>query len=293
MNDIQRVGVVGCGIMGSGIADVCARRDLDVLVAVASIASVEAGRRRVAASLDRGVRKGALTGQQRDAALARIRFTADLGDLADRQFVIEAVREHEPTKLEIFAMLDKVVSEPTAILASNTSAIPIIRLARATARAEQVLGVHFFNPVATLPLVELVGSLLTAPQTRERAGAFVTTVLGKQVVAAPDRAGFVVNALLIPYLVAAIRMAEKGLVTADDIDTAMTLGCAHPVGPLKLADMIGLDTVASIATSLYEESRDPKVAPPAMLLRMVEAGRLGKKTGHGFYRYGDHQGADR
>ncbi|MEV6929982.1 3-hydroxybutyryl-CoA dehydrogenase [Dactylosporangium sp. NPDC051485] len=285
MSDIQRVGIVGCGIMGSGIADVCARRDVDVLVAVASPASAEAGRKRVAGSLGKGMRKGTVTEQERDAALSRIRFTTDLGDLADRQLVIEAVREHEPTKLEIFATLDKVVDDPDAILASNTSAIPIIRLARATGRAAQVIGVHFFNPVTALPLVELVGSLLTAPQTRERAGAFVTTVLGKQVVAAPDRAGFVVNALLIPYLVSAIRMAEAGLVTVEAIDSAMTLGCAHPVGPLRLADMIGLDTVASIASSLYEESHDPKVAPPPLLLRMVEAGLLGKKSGQGFYAY--------
>ncbi|GAA2366398.1 3-hydroxybutyryl-CoA dehydrogenase [Dactylosporangium salmoneum] len=285
MSDIQRVGIVGCGIMGSGIADVCARRDVDVMVAVAGPASAEAGRKRVTGSLDKGVRKGAVTEQERDAALSRIRFTTDLGDLADRQLVIEAVREHEPTKLEIFATLDKVVSDPDAILASNTSAIPIIRLARATGRAAQVIGVHFFNPVTALPLVELVGSLLTAPRTRERAGAFVTTVLGKRVVAAPDRAGFVVNALLIPYLVSAIRMAGAGLVTAEAIDSAMTLGCAHPVGPLRLADMIGLDTVASIASSLYEESHDPAVAPPPALLRMVEAGLLGKKSGQGFYAY--------
>ncbi len=286
MIEIQRVGVVGCGIMGSGIAEVCARRDLDVLVAMSSDASAAAGRQRLVRSLDHEVRKGRVTEPERDATLRRIAFTTDLGDLGDRQFVVEAVREHEPTKLEVFATLDKVVKDPAAILASNTSAIPIIRLARATERASQVIGVHFFNPVPALPLVELIGSLLTAEQTRARTESFVTEVLGKQVIKSPDRAGFVVNALLIPYLISAIRMVESGLASADVIDRGMTLGCSHPVGPLRLADLIGLDTVASIATSLYEESKDPQLSPPPLLLRMVEGGLLGKKTGRGFHKHG-------
>jgi 3-hydroxybutyryl-CoA dehydrogenase len=285
MSEIQRVGIVGCGIMGSGIAEVCARSDLDVLVCVPSEASAAAGLRRVAGSVGRAVAKGRVTGQERDTALARIAFTSDLGDLADRQFVVEAVCEREATKLEIFTMLDKVVTDPDAILASNTSSIPIIRLARATQRPAQVIGVHFFNPVPVLSLVELVGSLLTGDQTRARAERFVTEVLGKQVIASPDRAGFVVNALLIPYLLSAIRMAESGLASVEVIDTGMTLGCSHPLGPLRLADLIGLDTVASIAVSLYEEFKDPHLSPPPLLLRMVEGGLLGKKSGAGFHQY--------
>jgi 3-hydroxybutyryl-CoA dehydrogenase len=285
MNDIHRIGIVGCGIMGSGIAEVCARRDLDVLVAVASHASAQAGRQRVADSLERGVRKGRISGDERDQALDRVAFTTDIGDLGDRQLVVEAVREHEPTKLEVFASLDKALSDPDAILASNTSAIPIIRLARATGRASHVIGVHFFNPAPALPLVEVIGSLLTTEQTRARTEAFVIGTLGKQVLAAPDRAGFVVNALLIPYLISAIRMVESTGVSAAAIDSAMTLGCAHPLGPLRTADLIGLDIVASIATSLYEESKDPQVAPPALLLRMIEAGLLGRKAGRGFHQY--------
>jgi 3-hydroxybutyryl-CoA dehydrogenase len=283
--DIHRIGVVGCGIMGSGIAEICARRDLDVLVAVASHPSAAAGRQRVLDSLERGVRKGRISEAERDLALDRIAFTTDVGDLGDRQFVVEAVPEHEPTKLEVFASLDKALADPEAILASNTSSIPIIRLARATGRASHVIGVHFFNPATALPLVEVIGSLLTTEQTCARAEAFVTGILGKQVVAAPDRAGFVVNALLIPYLIAAIRMVESSGVSADVIDSAMTLGCAHPLGPLRTADLIGLDTVASIATSLYEESKDPRVAPPPLLLRMIEAGLLGRKSGRGFHQY--------
>jgi 3-hydroxybutyryl-CoA dehydrogenase len=285
MSEIQRVGIVGCGIMGSGIAEVCARRDLDVLVCVPSEASAAAGLRRVASSLGRAAARGRVTEQERDAALARITFTSDLGDLAERQFVVEAVREHEGTKLDVFATLDKVVEDPAAILASNTSSIPIIRLARATQRPGQVIGVHFFNPVPVLSLVELVGSLLTAEQTRARAQAFVTGVLGKQVIASPDRAGFVVNALLIPYLLSAIRMAESGLASAEVIDMGMTLGCSHPLGPLRLADLIGLDTVVSIAVSLYEEFKEPHFSPPPLLLRMVEGGLLGKKSGGGFHQY--------
>jgi len=285
MSEIQQVGIVGCGIMGSGIAEVCARRDLDVLVCVPGEASAVTGRQRVARSLGRAADKGRVTEAERDRALARIAFTTDLGDLADRQFVVEAVPEREAAKLEIFAMLDKVVTDPDAILASNTSSIPIIRLAQATQRPTQVIGTHFFNPVPVLSLVELVGSLLTSDQTRARAERFVTDVLGKQVIASPDRAGFVVNALLIPYLLSAIRMTESGLASPEVIDTGMTLGCSHPLGPLRLADLIGLDTVASIAVSLYEEFRDPHLSPPPLLLRMVEGGLLGKKSGAGFHQY--------
>jgi 3-hydroxybutyryl-CoA dehydrogenase len=285
MNEIHKVGVVGCGIMGSGIAETCARAGLDVTVAVSSAASLGPARTRLAAWLERGVRKSTITPDQREAALARVRYTADLGDLADRQIVFEAVPESESIKLEVLGVLDKVLDDPDAIFASNTSSIPIIRLARATGRPAQVVGVHFFNPVPALPLVELVGSLLTAEETVTRAESFVAGTLGKQVIRSPDRAGFVVNALLIPFVLQAVRMVESGFAPAGVVDKGMVLGCSHPMGPLKLADLIGLDTVASIAEALYEEFKEPLYTPPPLLLRMVEGGLLGKKTGRGFYDY--------
>ncbi|MFB9674622.1 3-hydroxybutyryl-CoA dehydrogenase [Streptosporangium vulgare] len=285
MNDIHRVGVVGCGVMGSGIADVCARAGLDVLVAVSSGASVARGRQRLRDSLDHGLRKSVITEAERSDALERVTFTTDLGDLGDRQIVFETAPENELTKLDLFGALDKIVEDPDAILASNTSSIPIIRMAKATGRPGQVIGVHFFNPVPALPLVEVIESLLTDDETRARAEAFVVGTLGKQVIRSPDRAGFVINALLIPYLLSAIRMVETGFATADVIDKGMVLGCSHPMGPLKLADLIGLDTVASIAGALYEEFKDQQYSPPPLLLRMVEGGLLGKKTGRGFHIY--------
>jgi 3-hydroxybutyryl-CoA dehydrogenase len=199
--------------------------------------------------------------------------------------VIEAVAEDEQVKTEIFASLDKVVTRADAILASNTSSIPIMKLGTATGRAQQVIGVHFFNPVPVLDLVELVPSLLTSDQTRDRAGEFVSRALGKQVIHAKDRAGFVVNSLLLPYLLSAIRMLESGLASADDIDNGMVLGCAHPMGPLRLADLIGLDTLKAIADSMYAEYKEPLHAAPPLLLRMVDAGLLGRKTGRGFHDY--------
>lgn len=285
MNDINRVGVVGCGLMGSGIAEVCARSGLHVIVAEVTDTALAAGRKRVLASLDRGLRHQKLTDADRDAALARLRFTTELTDLADRDVVIEAVVEDEQVKLDVFGQLDKVVDRPDAILASNTSSIPVMKIGMATARPEQVIGIHFFNPAPVMKLVELVPSLLTAPETEVRAEAFVTELLGKSVVRSPDRAGFVVNALLIPYLLSAIRMFESGFASAEDIDSAMVLGCAHPMGPLRLADLIGLDTTMSVAESLYHEFKEPLYSPPPLLLRMVDAGLLGKKAGRGFYRY--------
>jgi len=285
MSDIHRVGIVGCGLMGSGIADVCARAGLDVRVAVTSGASMNRGRQRLLRSLDGGLRKATITETERSEALERVSFTCDLYDLGDRQIVFEAVPEHEPTKLDLFRALDKIVEDPDAILASNTSSIPIIRMARATERPGQVVGVHFFNPVPVMPLVELIGSLLTEDEPLARAEAFVAGTLGKQSIRSSDRAGFVVNALIIPYLLSAIRMVETGFATADVIDKGMVLGCSHPMGPLRLADLIGLDTVASIAGALYGEFREQQYAPPPILLRMVEGGLLGKKTGRGFHVY--------
>ena len=283
--NLQRVGVVGSGLMGSGIAEVCARAGLDVIVREVDAAAAEAGQARFVKSLDRAVGSGKLTQDARDAAFARVTFTTDIDDLADRQLVVEAAVEDEAAKVAIFKELDDVVADPTAVLASNTSSIPIMKLGIATSRPEQVIGIHFFNPVPVLRLVELVTSLLTSPETVARADDFATNVLDKKVIRSQDRAGFIVNSLLIPYLLSAIRMMESGFATADDIDTGMVEGCNHPMGPLHLTDLIGLDTTLAVAESLYEEFKEPLYAPPPMLSRMVEAGLLGRKTGRGFYDY--------
>ncbi|MEU4268203.1 3-hydroxybutyryl-CoA dehydrogenase [Streptomyces sp. NPDC026092] len=283
---IRRVGIVGSGIMGSGVAELCARAGLDVIVQVSSANSLVTGPQRLTRSLDRGVAKGKLTEQERDAALDRVSFTRDLGELADRQLVIEAIKEDEPLKLELFATLDKILTDPDAILASNTSSLPIVRLAGATSRPGQVLGMHFFNPATVMPLVEIVDSVLTEPRVSERSLAFVKDVLGKKPIKSPDRAGFVVNALLFPYLLSAVRMLDSGLATAQVIDDGMVHGCSHPMGPLRLVDLIGVDTTVSIAQAMYEEFKEPLYAPPPLLLRMVDGGLLGKKSGRGFYAYG-------
>jgi 3-hydroxybutyryl-CoA dehydrogenase len=283
---ISRVGVVGCGLMGSGIAEVCARAGLDVIVREISAEAAEAGRSRLITSLDRGLASGKMTEAERDAAVGHLSFTTDLADFADRQLVVEAVVEDEALKTEVFTILDKVVTDSDAILASNTSSIPVMKLGIATSRPENVIGIHFFNPVPVLRLVEIVTSLMTSPETVARANAFATDVLHKKVIKSQDRAGFVVNALLIPYLLSSIRMMESGFATAEDIDTGMVEGCNHPMGPLRLADLIGLDTTLAVAQSLYEEFKEPLYAPPPVLSRMVEAGLLGRKTGRGFYEYG-------
>ncbi|MGI6876381.1 3-hydroxybutyryl-CoA dehydrogenase [Amycolatopsis sp. 3B14] len=284
--DISKVGVVGGGLMGSGIAEVCARAGLDVVVAEVGEAALAAARERIGKSLDRAVRAGKLSAADSASASARLSYTIDLDEFADRDLVIEAVAEDETIKTGLFARLDKVVTRPDAVLASNTSSIPIMKLGMATSRPEQVIGIHFFNPVPVLPLAELIPSLLTADQTTERAAAFATGALGKTVVRAQDRAGFVVNALLVPYLLSAIRMLESGFAAAEDIDNGMVHGCAHPMGPLRLADLIGLETLKAVADSLYEEFKEPLYAAPPLLLRMVDAGLYGKKSGRGFYDYG-------
>ncbi|WP_217213157.1 3-hydroxybutyryl-CoA dehydrogenase [Streptomyces sp. AC550_RSS872] len=282
---IQRVGVVGCGVMGAGLAEVCARAGRDVLLVSSGEAGLARGRDRLERSLARAADKGKITDAERERTLAHVSYTTDLAAFHDRQLVLEAAPEHEPTKLRIFAALDKVVEDPEAILASNTSALSVMRLARATDRPGQVLGLHFFNPAPVLPLVEVISSLLTEDRCRQIATEFVTGTLGKQAIQAGDRSGFVVNALLIPYLVSAIRMLEAGYASARDIDQAMTMGCSHPMGPLALADLIGLDTVAAIATALYEEFKEPTHAVPPLLSRMVDGGLLGRKSGQGFYAY--------
>jgi 3-hydroxybutyryl-CoA dehydrogenase len=285
MNEIARVGVVGGGLMGSGIAEVCARAGLDVIVLEANAAAAEGALGRMTGSLDRAVRSGKLAEEARDKAIAGVRITTDVGDFADRQLVVEAVLEEETAKVAIFKQLDAVVTDRDAILASNTSSIPIMKLGIATSRPEHVVGIHFFNPVPVLRLVELVTSLLTSDDTATRAEAFATQVLGKRVIRSQDRAGFVVNALLIPYILSAIRMMESGFATADDIDTGMVEGCNHPMGPLHLADLIGLDTTMAVAESLYAEFKEPLYAPPPLLARMVEAGLYGRKSKRGFYTY--------
>jgi 3-hydroxybutyryl-CoA dehydrogenase len=282
---MEQVGVVGSGIMGAGIAEVAARSGCDVVVREVTAELADAGRARIAASLERAVTRGKLAPADRDATLARIRATTSLDDLADRDLVIEAVVEDEPTKTALYRELSAIV-RPDCVLASNTSSIPISRLAAAAQGPERVLGMHFFNPVPVLPLVELVPSLRTGQSTVDTARAFAEHRLGKKTVLCKDRAGFVVNALLVPYLLAAIRMVEAGVATAEDVDTAMVAGANHPMGPLALTDLIGLDTTAAVAVSMYEEFKEPLYAAPPLLLRMVEAGLLGRKSGQGFFSYG-------
>ena len=285
MSEITRVGVAGCGLMGSGIAEICARGGLDVIVREIDSAAAEAGLARIDASLARAVRAGKITAEDRDAALARLTVTTRLEDLADRELVIEAATENPVVKAALFAELDRVVAGPDAILATNTSSIPIIQVAQATRRPERVVGLHFFNPVPVQRLVEVIPSVLTSPGVVERVTALVTKTLGKTTIKAPDRSGFVVNALLVPYLLAAIRMLDAGYATAEDIDLGMTLGCAHPMGPLRLSDLIGLDTLKAVADSMYEEYKEPVYAAPPLLRRMTDAGLLGRKAGRGFYDY--------
>lgn len=282
---LTRVGVVGAGQMGSGIAEVCARAHVDVLVWESTRELARAGRDRILLSLERGVSSGKITERERDRAALRLRFTTDLGDFVDRQLVVEAITEDAEAKAAVFRELDAVVSDPGAVLASTTSSVPIARLAEGTARPERVIGMHFFNPVPVLPLVELVSTPETGERIRTRAEDFAQQVLGKQVVHSADRAGAVVNALLVPYLLSAIRMVESGFASAEDIDRAMVLGCAHPMGPLALADHVGLDTVKAVAEAMHAEFGEPLHSPPPLLVRMVEEGRLGKKVGHGFFRY--------
>ncbi|MBN2112792.1 MAG: 3-hydroxybutyryl-CoA dehydrogenase [Acidimicrobiia bacterium] len=283
--DVERVGVVGGGLMGSGIAEVCARAGLEVAVVEVTDELAAAGRKRVAASLGRAVDRGKLPAEERDAALERLNFGADLEVLADRDLVVEAVIEDPAVKVEVFRRLDAVVARPDAILGSNTSSIPIVRLGRATRRPEQVIGLHFFSPVPVMKLVEVIPSVLTSADTLARSRAFSAEVLRKEVIQASDRAGFIVNALLNPYTMAAIRMYEGGFATREDIDKGMMLGTNHPMGPLTLCDFIGLDVVLAVAEVLYEEFKDPFYAPPPLLRRMVEGGLLGRKTGRGFYDY--------
>ncbi len=282
---VERVGVVGAGLMGSGIAEVSARAGLDVVVAESTVEAAESGHSRIKKSLERASSSGKIEQSEADEALSRITVTSDLADLHDRDLVIEAIIEDEAAKVDVFKRLDGIVTNRSAVLASNTSSIPIMKLAMATTRPEAVIGIHFFNPVPVLHLVELVISLHTSSETEKVAESFSSDQLGKRVIRSKDRAGFVVNALLIPYVLSAIRMFESGFASKEDIDEGMVTGCAHPMGPLALADLIGLDTTMAVAESLYDEFKEPLYAPPPLLARMVEAGLLGRKAGRGFYDY--------
>jgi 3-hydroxybutyryl-CoA dehydrogenase len=281
---IEKVGVVGGGIMGAGIAEVCARAELDVVVLEVDDRAIDKARGRLTTSLDKALRAGRLDEAKHAAVLSKVTWVSDMTELADRDLVIEAAPEDEALKSRVFLQLDDVM-KPAALLASNTSSIPLVKLASVTLRPDKVVGLHFFNPAPVLPLVEIVQSLLTSPKTLLAVTDFAEKTLRKRTIRSKDRAGFVVNALLIPYLLSAIRMFESGFATADDIDQGMVKGCAHPMGPLALADLIGLDTCAAVAESMYAEFKEPLYAPPPLLLRMCEAGLLGRKTGHGFHAY--------
>ena len=283
--DIQRVGVVGGGTMGSGIAEVCARSGLDTRIVEIDAAAVEQAQRRIAKSLDRALARDRITGEAHDAAQANLSYSHDLADLADRDLVIEAVIENLPEKRRIFGLLDEI-TPPHAVLASNTSSIAIIDVATATNRPQRVVGMHFFNPATVQPLVEVVRSVASDEQVTDAVVAFGTEKLGKHVIRCEDRAGFVVNRLLVPYLLAAIELADSGQATVADIDAGMKHGCAHPMGPLELCDLIGLDVVQAVAEVMHAEYAERLYAPPPLLRRMVAAGRLGRKTGAGFYDYG-------
>jgi 3-hydroxybutyryl-CoA dehydrogenase len=283
----MRVGVIGGGLMGSGIAEVCARSGVDVTVVEVDPGRADRSRAAIERSLDRGVRGGHVSDEDRATALERLAYTTALDDIEGADAAIEAIVEDEQAKRELFVRLDKLLPD-SQFLASNTSSVPIMKLGAGTSQPHKVIGLHFFNPVPVLPLVEIVHSIMTADETAARAREFAEDTLGKQCIDSQDRAGFVVNALLIPYLLSAVRMYESGFASREDIDRGMVLGCAHPMGPLRLADLIGLDTLLAVSESLYEEFRDPGSVAPALLNRMVEAGLLGRKSGRGFYEYSDN-----
>ncbi len=280
----MRVGVIGGGLMGSGIAEVCARSGVDVTVVEVDAERAERARAAIERSLARGVRSGKLSEADQASALEHLAVTDTFDDIEGVDAAIEAVIEDERLKRDVFRRLDELLPD-ARFLASNTSSVPIMKLGAETKHPGRVLGMHFFNPVPVLPLVELVTSIMTEPETVESVREFAEGTLGKTCIDSQDRAGFVVNALLIPYLLSAIRMYESGFASKEDIDQGMVLGCAHPMGPLALADLIGLDTTAAVAASMYAEFKEPLYAPPPLLSRMVEAGLLGRKTARGFYDY--------
>jgi 3-hydroxybutyryl-CoA dehydrogenase len=282
-DEIQKVGVIGCGIMGSGIVEVCAKAGTDVTYVEVSDERAEKGRAKIEKSLTKAAERGKIPEELRDQALGRITGSTDLGELGDSDLVIEAATENLETKLEIFRTLDKV-TRPEVVLATNTSSLPIIQMAMVTERPDKVIGTHLFNPPPVMKLLEVIRAITTSDETVELIKGFSERI-EKTTVYAKDRAGFIVNYLLTYYLNSAIRMLDEEFATKEDIDTAVKLGLSHPLGPFELLDLIGLDTMMSVSEVLYEEFRDPDVAPPPLARRMVQAGFLGRKTGKGFYDY--------
>ena len=280
---IKTVGVLGCGLMGSGIAQVCAEAGYGVVVREVDEAALKKGLGKIESFLAKGVERGKVTPERRKEVLARLTGTTDLAKLSGCDFVIEVVVESLDAKREVFQALDKVCP-PHAIFASNTSSLSITEMAATTQRADRFVGLHFFNPVPLMKLVEVVRSPLTAPEAFEEAVEFARS-LGKTPVRASDKTGFIVNSLLVPYLLDAIRALEEGAGSTADIDEGMKLGCGHPMGPLTLLDFVGLDTTYYIANIMFDEFKEPRFAPPQLLKQMVDAGHLGKKSGRGFYSY--------
>ena len=280
---LQVVGVVGCGLMGSGIAQVCAQAGYRTIVLEVDNAAVESGLSRIEQFLEKGMSRGSVTSGLRDATMDHLEGTTDFEALSESDLVIEAIVEDADAKKTAFAAVEEVVSAET-IFCSNTSSVCITELAASTRRPDKFIGLHFFSPVPLMGVVEVIRGLATGEHTYQRVIEFANS-LGKQPVTAPDQPGFIVNRLLIPYLLSAIRAYESGCGTLEDIDTAMTLGCGHPMGPFTLADFVGLDTTFYIANIMHDEFRDPMYAPPPMLKRLVLAGRLGRKSGHGFFKY--------
>lgn len=283
MAKIDKVGVVGAGLMGSGIAEVCARAGYSVLVSEVNQQLLDKGLNAVNTSITKAAERGKITEADKNATLGRLRGTTNLADFHDRDLVIEAIVEDTARKKEVFRQLDKVCPK-TAILASNTSCLAVIEMGMSTQRPDKVLGIHFFNPAPVMKLVEVVKTIAVSPETVNDARAFAES-LGKKVIFAPDSPGFVVNRLLVPFIIDAIRIYEAGTATAEDIDQGMVLGCNHPMGPLALGDLVGLDTLVMVGNAMYEEFKEPRFAPPPLLKKMVAAGRLGRKTGRGFYQY--------
>jgi 3-hydroxybutyryl-CoA dehydrogenase len=285
VSDIQRVGVLGAGLMGSGIAEIVAKAGYTTVVREVNDELVAKGRKKIEGSLGKAVEKGKLEAGARDAAVARFSYTTKLGDLADCDLVVEAIVEDLPTKRATYAELDAACKE-SAVFCSNTSSLTIAELAAATKRPDRFAGLHFFNPVPVMKLVEVVRGLATSEETFQRVFAFARSV-GKDPIACRDNSGFVVNRLLVPYILDAIRAYEEGVGSLEDIDKGMRLGCAYPMGPFELLDYVGLDTTYAIAEIMFAEYREKRFAPPPLLKRMVLLGRYGRKSGRGFYEYDD------
>ncbi len=279
--DISKVGVVGCGLMGSGIAEIAAKSGFDVVVREMNDELLQKGQARIQKSMDRAVIKEKLTAEDRDAAGARLSYTTDVSDLAECDIIIEAIVEELDAKNALFGELDGICGGNT-IFASNTSSLTITDMAAATERADRFVGLHFFNPVPVMKLVEVVKTIATSAETFDRAHAFAKA-LGKVPIAAKDNSGFVVNLLLVPYMLDAIRQLERGVASIEDIDTGMALGCGYPMGPFMLCDFVGIDTLYKISEIMFDEYREERYAPPPLLKRIVAMGRYGRKTGMGFY----------